>query len=541
MSNIVYVADFFASQVLGGGELNDQELLRLLKSEGYNIYKYNSSRVTKEILENHKNDFFIVSNFVQLRWEHREWLTYNADYIIYEHDHKYLTTRNPALYEGFKAPARDLRNYFFYKSAKKIICQSDFHKNIVSKNLQLNNIISVGGNLWSEDTLEKLSKFCEKEKAPTTAILDSNIPHKNTHKTVMYCKKKEIEYKLVGDKNYLSFLDKLSENQKFVFFPSTPETLSRVVCEARMMGMSVATNNLVGATQEEWFKLKGTELIAHMREKKNCIKKIITNEINSPQTISSRKKISIISTFYKAEKFLDGFIVNMIEQTMFEECELVLIDSGSPGKEKEIVEKYAKKYDNIKYIRYKDRFDPTTGLNVALQHSDSPLVVMALLDDRKKKDGIELLYNSIVDNKDISLVYGDCLTTNKENETFEETNSTILLENSKYAFSSENMIKCLPGPMPLWNKSMHDMCGFFDNDKYDYAADWDMWLRAVKNGLKFKKVNKAVGLYLQGGRSQLDGNIDQLKEESDIFFNNAGVFGKNYHIYREYFSQFKTM
>ena len=46
-----------------------------------------------------------------------------------------------------------------------------------------------------------------------------------------------------------------------MFFPKTPETLSRVIVESRMMGMSVITNNLVGATKEDWYALKGEELI----------------------------------------------------------------------------------------------------------------------------------------------------------------------------------------------------------------------------------------------------------------------------------------
>ena len=53
-----------------------------------------------------------------------------------------------------------------------------------------------------------------------------------------------------------------------MFLPKTPETLSRIIVEARMAGMSVTTNNNVGASKEDWFKLKGKELIEKMRDKK---------------------------------------------------------------------------------------------------------------------------------------------------------------------------------------------------------------------------------------------------------------------------------
>jgi putative heme iron utilization protein len=44
-----------------------------------------------------------------------------------------------------------------------------------------------------------------------------------------------------------------------------------------MMNMTVTTNNLVGATKEPWFNLKGKELIAHMRTQREAIVKMVEN------------------------------------------------------------------------------------------------------------------------------------------------------------------------------------------------------------------------------------------------------------------------
>ena len=59
-----------------------------------------------------------------------------------------------------------------------------------------------------------------------------------------------------------------------------PETLSRVVVEARMMNMKVTTSKNVGAISEDWFKLKGLELIDFMRNKKIEISKKIEDIID---------------------------------------------------------------------------------------------------------------------------------------------------------------------------------------------------------------------------------------------------------------------
>ena len=100
------------------------------------------------------------------------------------------------------------------------------------------------------------------------------------------------------------------------------------------------------------------------------------------------------------------------------------------------------------------------------------------------------------------------------------------------------MIKCLPGPMPMWRKALHEKSGFFDEDDCNYADDWEMWLRAVNTGSKFKKVHKTVGLYLEGGRSQQALNLAQREEEAKIFYKYAHLFGANFQNYKRYFDQF---
>ena len=94
--------------------------------------------------------------------------------------------------------------------------------------------------------------------------------------------------------------------------------------------------------------------------------------------------------------------------------------------------------------------------------------------------------------------------------------------------------------MPFWDTMINEKCGFF-NDNYKYANDWEMWLRAVDNGFSFKKNKQILGLYLAGGRSDSGVNIEQRKEESEIFFKYSNIFGSNYRKYYEYFNQFRSL
>lgn len=271
MKDIVFISDFFSHQVLGGGELNDKELIDMLTERGYIVKAVNSSNVSEDFIENNKNSFFIISNFVLLNRKCLDSIVNYCRYIIYEHDHKYVRNRNPGVYKDFIAPKDQIVNLQFYKNAVAVMLQSKLHEKIVYKNTNLENLVNLGGNLWSTTHLDIIEDLCDKPKTNTYAILDSSVPHKNTFDAVTFCKVKKYEYNLIKSSKYQDFLSLLGSNKCLVFIPKTPETLSRLVVESRMMNMSVITNNMVGATSEKWYQTKGKELIQVMRLKREEI------------------------------------------------------------------------------------------------------------------------------------------------------------------------------------------------------------------------------------------------------------------------------
>ena len=268
MSRVLYISDLLAEDVTGGAELNDSELCSLLLKKNYKVIALRSHLVT--IANVSKNDFLIISNFINLPESVKEYITQNCRYIIYEHDHKYVENRNPAQFKDFKAPSEFIINKEFYKNAKAVFCQSSFHKQIIEKNLNITNIYNVSGNLWSDSSLDIMLKLLKENaiKQDKVSIMNSQHAHKNTKQCVLYCRHKKIDYELISSKNYEDFLSMISKNKKLMFLPKTPETLSRIVVEARMMGVTTITNKNIGACYEDWFSIKGAELIEHMRNKK---------------------------------------------------------------------------------------------------------------------------------------------------------------------------------------------------------------------------------------------------------------------------------
>lgn len=268
MNRILFVADFFADEIPGGGELNNQVLIDRLSSDGFKV-KCKKSHLVKphDVLETER---IIVANFANLTQEIKDFIS-KKHYIIYEHDHKYLPSRNPGVYRNYLAPKDRIVNRDFYRKAKAILCQSGFHKQIAERNLELDNIVSLGGNLWSDSHFLLLEEMANAPKEKAYAIIESGNWHKGTQEALMYCKSLELKHVVIEPQSPSEFLRDLGQYSDLIFFPKTPETLSRIVVEARMMGMSTKTTSNIGAIHEDWFSKKGIDLIDHMRGKREEI------------------------------------------------------------------------------------------------------------------------------------------------------------------------------------------------------------------------------------------------------------------------------
>ncbi len=149
---IFYIADFFIEDIRGGAEICDDILLSLLKKENHKVVRFRAAEVTpKHIgLYGGQGFHFLISNFTQLQPLTMEALVREpGSYSIMEHDHKYIRHRDPSRYPEFKVPAGEIINQIFYSNAKNVFAQSALHRDVISKNLNI-DVINLGMSLWSD-------------------------------------------------------------------------------------------------------------------------------------------------------------------------------------------------------------------------------------------------------------------------------------------------------------------------------------------------------------------------------------------------------
>ena len=196
---------------------------------------------------------------------------------------------------------------------------------------------------------------------------------------------------------------------------------------------------------------------------------------------------------------------------------------------------------NIIHIRDEEKIGSSEAFNRMIQKSKNEFIGMISIDDRPAPHYAEKL-RKYLNFSNTDLVYGDCVQTYEENTKITDdfyTNNN-LYEHSLNDFSPENMIKSLPGPMPMFKKSMIDKSGAFDIN-FKHSNDWELWLRCVRDGATFYKVHDKIGLYYfnpNGVTTSPDTFKSKIKEEASLFEEYKDILGEdNYKKYKQYFSQ----
>lgn len=210
----------------------------------------------------------------------------------------------------------------------------------------------------------------------------------------------------------------------------------------------------------------------------------------------NQPKISIITSIFRGDFFIEHFLADITRQTVFADCELILINANPPGTGHELdeISKYLSLYPG--QIIYKQLAqDPgiygVWNLGIKLAHGK--YITNANLDDRLAPD-CYAVHSQILDHdQSVDLVYSSSYATNTPNETFEKHNCIGFVQYPEV--NSKGIRKYnLPSFNPMWRKSVHDRFGYFD-EKFKIAGDWEFWVRIVAGGAKFRRAPGLHGLF----------------------------------------------
>lgn len=240
-------------------------------------------------------------------------------------------------------------------------------------------------------------------------------------------------------------------------------------------------------------------------------------------------KVSIIVAVYGVEKYLDKCLESLVNQTL-KDIEIIVVNDESPDGSQVIIDKYEKKYKNLKGYKKKNG-GLSDARNYGINIAQGEYIAIVDGDDYIELDMYELMYNKAVKNNfdmvvcDVNYVY--------HNKT-EYASSQV----PRDVFGKEAMKRQMINIYPAaWNKLYHKR--LFEHDvrfkKGVWFEDVEFLYRLLPYVGSIGVVNKALVNYVQR-----DGSI--MKTFDDRLFHHIDNWNGILNYYQEHglYDEYKT-
>lgn len=195
-------------------------------------------------------------------------------------------------------------------------------------------------------------------------------------------------------------------------------------------------------------------------------------------------KISIITTNYNTDKYLEQTIKSILGQKGNFDLEYIITDGGSKDNSLEIIKKYDKEVKDgkwgkrvvLKYLSEKDK-GQSDGINKGLKMATGDIIAFLNADDLYTEGALEKVTKYFKENPECMWLTGYCRIideNNKEIRKFitEYKNSGL----RKITLNSLLVEDTISQPSTFWRKSLMDEIGYLDENLH-YAMDHEYWAR----------------------------------------------------------------
>lgn len=259
-TEVIFVADFFASDITGGAELSSEAIIAKCNKT---YFKLHSHSLTQAMVNKNKDKTWILLNWKGADIQAIIALFQNQCKVYFiEYDYKYCQFRSSHLHKLQTGKDCDCHNNqhgkliaSLYQAAKHVFFMSEKQKQEYERLFPTFSFkASVLSSMWNE---EDINTFISIKKNRISngkwAILKGGSWIKNQEATETYAKSKGLSYELIGGLPYQQFINELGKYEGLIFHPAGFDTCPRLVVEAKLMGLQLDLNDNVQHKDETWF------------------------------------------------------------------------------------------------------------------------------------------------------------------------------------------------------------------------------------------------------------------------------------------------
>jgi len=230
------------------------------------------------------------------------------------------------------------------------------------------------------------------------------------------------------------------------------------------------------------------------------------------------KLVSIIVPCYNQALYLNECLQSVLNQS-YTNWECIIINDGSEDETTSIATSWCEKDNRFIYIEQENK-GVSIARNNAITKSKGTYILPLDADDYISKNYLEFCTKEIEKNKNIELVYGNCIKFG------EEQGEWNLPSYSYERLLQYNMIFCTS----LFKRSSFDKVGGYDEKMVNGLEDWEFWIRLLKHRGEVVNI-KECDFYYRIKEVSRNTNLYKDTEKVNLSYNY--IFNKHMDVYKE--------
>ena len=224
--------------------------------------------------------------------------------------------------------------------------------------------------------------------------------------------------------------------------------------------------------------------------------------------------ISVVMSVYNGEKYLREAIDSILNQT-YKIFELIIINDCSTDNTAEILQSYND--TRIKVVNNEQNLRLPASLNKGLRLTKGKYIARMDADDIALPDRFEKQVRYLENHPDVAVIGGGYKAFNEQNgELYVHKPYCDEMLDRYYLFPTT----LIGHPTAMLRKSMTVDEGFFYDEKYTSAQDYDLWLRIAQK----HKINNIPDIVL---KYRVHENSISKKRTEEQQMNTINIFLKN--------------
>ncbi len=261
---IIFVQDFFLSDLVGGAELSMDALHR---ASPVPFAVVRSNQLTRELIETHRDSHWVFGNFAHMNPALIALFSSSVfSYSVFEHDYKFCRWRSVErhLTEGGEECHCESEPWgklieAFYLNAKQVwFCSQRHMQRYFDRFPSLKTAnCEVLSAVFGEDFFHKIVPLVQSlpsRKKTGWLTLDSDSWIKGTDDAKRWLEDNGKSYSLIKGLSPDQVLEKMADAEGFVCLPRGADVSNRMVTEAKLLGCQVVSNENVQHVGEEWLE-----------------------------------------------------------------------------------------------------------------------------------------------------------------------------------------------------------------------------------------------------------------------------------------------